>query len=109
MVVVRAFFLAGPISDEGCLCFLSSLADASSVVPVKPEASGGGPNGFSSGSSTSGAMGRYSSALLSSNSSSLQVEKQMLLVDFQTDAHGTNICENEQEYYYLKKKKLKRM
>lgn len=75
MVVVRAFFLAGPVSEEGCLCFLSPLGEASSVFPVKPEASGGGPNGFSSGSSTSGAMGRYNRALLSSNSSSLQGEK----------------------------------
>ena len=67
MVVVRAFFLAGPPSDEGCRCFLPSPADegssAGAVCEAPPAPSGGGPNGFSSGSSTSGAMGRYSRAL----------------------------------------------
>lgn len=69
ILVVLGFFFGGwDPSAEDCL-FFSELAP--SLIKELGTASGGGPYGFSSGSSTSGAMGKYNRAFESSSSSSL--------------------------------------
>lgn len=69
ILVVLGFFFGGwDPSAEDCL-FFSELAPSS--IKEVGTASGGGPYGFSSGSSTSGAMGKYNRAFESSSSSSL--------------------------------------